>query len=307
MPEAVDANTIDSLGRAILAQLSPLTGARASGEVSVTAGAAAVVVPANTYLLPVVRGELRDDLPFKTVGDWQVNAGATSSIPIVSNVGGARMNLDAATVFRFDPPIDGVEGDVLLDAPGTAGGNDDGALLRRMGFFEDLDAQNASQDIFAGKLTEYPALMLTWQNSEPAEGAMAGLRQGNNRGRRAVKFFREYFVAYIAVGRLAADRRRRQEGLVAAQAASRLLTDRLQNDDGEQLCSVGGGVEIIGRTRVKRGPRHYIYAVRLRVNQVLQQAADTRVFHRWETTRIVSSLEAEPEALPVVDISEPMP
>ncbi len=266
-------NVIEQLGRALFAQLSPLTGARATGIITLISDALSLFeLPANTYLVPVVGGQLREDLLYKvapnpatanTGGSWVIDSGG-NSIPIISNVGGARHNLPAGTVFRFSPPVPNITSAVLpFD---LAAGSDAGALVRRVAFFEDLDSSNPSKDIFAAKLGDYPALMLVWQDSEPAEGTTAGLRQGANRGARKVRFMRERFVLYVITGRLEGDGSRRQDGLVVMQAVTQLLTDRQQNIDGEQLSTVGAGVEVNERTRLRRGERHYIYALRWRTN-----------------------------------------
>jgi hypothetical protein len=97
------------------------------------------------------------------------------------------------------------------------------------------------------------------------------------------------------------DSARRQEGLVVMQAVSRLLTDRQQNLDGEQLSSVGAGVEVNQRSRLRRGERHYIYAIRLRLNQVFTPI-DERAFNAWITTAYTGTLPAREAPEPVVPI-----
>lgn len=311
MAEPLAFNTIEQLGRAIVATLAPATGVRATGSITVTGGAAELVLPANTYLLPIVDGQLRDDLVFKTTDDWTVPAlVAEPGVTIKSNVGGIRHNLPAGTVFRFNPPVDGIAGAATLDADMTDG-SDAGALIRRVAVFEDLDSASPSHDLFAAKIGDR-GVMIIWTNSEPVEGAMGGLRQGANRATRTRKFWRESFVLYVVVTRLTGDSARRQEGQVIMQAITRLLTDRMQNDDGEQLSTVGGGVEVTNRARLGRNERHYIYGVQIRANQTLEPAADTRVFERWLRTSYVGAVPGreppEPiEDLEVVDATDPMP
>lgn len=319
MTEPLTLNTIDRLARGILAQLTAMTGVRATGTITVTANAGAPdkVIQPNAYLMPIVGGQVRDDLVFKvdrnpatTDGSWTVPHGTTASIAIKSNVGGARHNLTAPTTFRFDPQLTDFAATATLNATMTDG-SDTGALVKSVGFFEDIDSANPEKDIFAAKFGNFPALMLVWQDSEPAEGLTAGLRQGGTRGARKVRFIRESFVLYPIAGRLQGDTFRRQEGLLVMQAATRLLTDRMRNIDGEQLTSIGAGVEILGRTRLRRGQKHYIYGVRLRVNQSLQPI-DERSFTAWITTAIEASLPGrtapEPtDDLTVVDVEDTMP
>ncbi len=311
--DPVDVNAIEQLARAIFGALSPITGTRATGTVTLTAlaGSGNLQLPPNTYLRPVVAGVARDDLLFKTSADFTIAAGTSEGgVPIKSNLGGRRHNLPAGTHFRLDPVPDGFAYIATLDAPMTDA-TDDGSMLRSLAFFEDIDAGNSEQDIFAARLTA-PALMLVWLRSEPAEGAMAGLSQGQNRASRSAKFFREYFVAYVVVGRLESDTARRKDGLLIAQAVSRLLTDRMQNDDGEQLSSVGGGVDVTGRARYRRDENRLIYAVSFRVNQVLEKAPDTRFFNPWERTRIRGTQPGgeapEPtDDIETVDVTDDMP
>lgn len=308
MAESLTVNTIERLARALLATLTPITGVRATGSVTVTGLDGAELLPRNTYLIPVVGGQVRDDLLYKTVAEAGFRGAGEASIAITSNVGGSRHNLPAGTVFRFDPPVPLFEPTATLEASMTDG-SDEGVLLRSVAYFEELDSANPGKDIFSAKLGEFPGAMLIWADSEPAEGALAGLRQGSNRGGRRVKYMRENYVLYVVLGRLAGDSARRQQGTTVLQAITRLLTDRMQNDDGEQLSSVGGGVDITGRARLRRSESHYIYGLRLRVNQALQ-AFETRSFGPWETTRYTGTLpprDVQEDPLVILDDTEAMP
>src|SRR5690349_10878093 len=256
MAEPLTANSIERLSRALFGALAPITGDRASGQVLVTAGPAPVVVPRNTYLVPVTEGKLREELLYKTTAEVQIAANSMALLPIVSNVGGRRHNLPEATPLRFDPPLEGFVGTALLNAAMTTATQ---GLVRSLSIFEDVDAGNPGKDFFDAGLFDFPAMILAWQQSEPVEGVQGGLRRGSNRGARAVTFYRETFVLYVIAGRLRGPGFRRQEGLTLVQAAARLLGDRMQNDDGEQLSTIGGGVEIIDRARLARGATHYLY------------------------------------------------
>jgi hypothetical protein len=314
MTESLALNTIEKLGRAILAQLSPMCGVRSTGTVTVTADAGAdKVLQPNTYLVPVIGGQERSDLVFKvtrnpatvnangTGGAWTISGGATGSVAITSNVGGARHNLADGTTLRFSPEVEGFVATATLDAA-MVDGADTGQLVKEVAFFEDLDAANPSKDIFASLLARFPALMLAWQSTEPAEGTTAGLRQGSTRGARRVRFMRETFSLYAISGRLEGDTKRRQEGLLILQAATRLLTDRQCNDDGEALSSVGAGVEIVNRDRLARGAKHYIYFLSLRVNQTLQPI-DSRTFNTWITSAIAQALPGGEAPEPTGDLT----
>jgi hypothetical protein len=316
MAEPIVLNTIERLGRALFATIAPATGVRGTGAMTVTApdNPDPIALPRNTYLVPVVGGNERTDLLYKTTEDWvipSVRDGATEpGVPITSNIGGARHNLPAGTVLRFDPPVDGIHPTATLDADMTDA-SDAGALIRSAGFYEDLDLANPSDDLFAARVGDR-GVMLIWSRSEPAEGALGGMRQGSNRATRAARFWREHFVLYVVVSRLTGDTRRRQDGHLIVQAITRLLTDRHQNDDGEQLSTVGSGVEITERARLGRRANHYIYGVQLRVNQTLEATISGRTFAPWLRTHYEGTLpgreDPEPiQDLEVVDVTDPMP
>lgn len=311
MAEPLVLDSIERLGRALLATLAPATGVRATGTVTASSGGAEVEIPPNSYLVPVVGGKMRDDLLFKTTDSWTLPPNATEAgIPITSNVGGARHNLPVGTVLRFDPVLDGVERDVTLDGS-MSDGSDEGQLIRAVAFHEELEVSNPSQDLFSSKIGE-GGVLLVWTQSDPMEGSMAGLRQGSSRATRNARFWRENYVLYVVATRLASDNDRRQKGKLILQAVTRLLTDRHMNDDGEVLSTVGAGVEITNRARLGRTDKHYIYACTLRANQTLEQGLSAREFIVWQRTRYRGAQPGreapEPiEDLEVVDATDPMP
>jgi hypothetical protein len=300
--DPITTDHIERLGRALLAALTPITGDRASGEVLVTAGPAELVIPKNTYLLPVVGGQLRDDLPFKTTETVTVEADSSQLLPITSNIGGARHNLGDGTVFRFRPRLPGLLLDeALADGPMT-GGTDTDALIRAAVVFEDIEEAGPSKDIFASKISDSPAVVLAWSFSDPVDGASAGLGTKSTRAGRGKQFWRENFVMYVRAGHLGSDHERRREGQVVAQAITALLTDRKVNLDGEVLATVGAGVEITQRVKLGRSQTYYLYGMRLRATQTIERA-DERTFARWLTSRI----EGAAEELPLVDVTVDMP
>jgi hypothetical protein len=324
MEEPLTLNTIERLAMGIFAQLAPLTGDRGHGTVTVTADAGPdpFVLARNAYLWPVVAGVLRPDMPFKvaanpatlaadgTGGDWPIPAGTSGPVAVLSNVGGAQHNLPAGTVFRFNPPQPDFAATATLDAAVTDASGD-GALVQRVAFFEELDSANPGKDLFSAALGNYPALMLVWRESTPAEGPMTGLRQGGTRAARGVRFFRESFSLYVVTTRFTSDPQRRQDGLIILQGITRLISDRMMNDDGEHLTRVGAGVEITGRDRLRRGEKIYVYAIDFRVNQVMT-AIDSRSYNRWLKTAYTGTLPGreapEPTTpLTLVDAEYPQP
>lgn len=315
MPDPIGFDALEAIARALFALVTPITGERSSGTITVSApgmGPGQALLPANSYLRPVVGGSLREDLVFKTTDDWVLALGTTESgVPITSNVGGARHNLAAGTVLRFDPVPPGYARDVTVDADMTDG-SDVGSRLKSLAFFEDIDSANPSADIFGAKLAA-PALMLVWQRSDPADGLNAGLSRGQSRRARNVVTFKESFTAFIITARLTGDPARRREGLILAQDISRLWSDRMQNDDGEQLSTVGSGVEITGRSRYRRDEKTYIYTVGLRVNATLEGTGSLSLnAGPWDRTRtrgaVPGGVDPEPtDDLVTVDATDEMP
>lgn len=321
----VDFDSIEALARAILAQLAPLTGERGTGSVVVSnPSGAAVELDPNMYLLPVVDGELADDLVFKVTpnpatvqphgkgGAWTIPAGGTATVAIRSNLGGARHNLRAGTVLRFDPVLEPLARDVELVASISDGADfaDDELALRRAVYYEDMDPAAVERDIAGGRLARLPGAMIVWTQSTPYEGRTAGTNQGSTRLADGIRGFAENFRLFVVSATAASSGKRRGDGLRLLQTISRLLTDQQTNDDGEQLTSLGS-LEIINRSRFVRNEKHYVYALTLRVNRVLART-DTRSFVPWLRTRLLQRAPGreapEPTTpLTIVDIGVPIP
>ena len=150
MAEPLTLNYIEVLARSIFAQLNTVTGTRSTGTVTVTGtvGSGGATLPRNSYLVPIVRGDEREELAFKigpdpttlnpngTGGDWAIADGAAvPAVDLLSNVGGARHNLDTGTELRFDPILPGIEPLVTVETPGIANGAN-GELVQQVAFFE---------------------------------------------------------------------------------------------------------------------------------------------------------------------------
>lgn len=321
------------LARALLSALvagggdhAGFTGTRSSGPVRVknTTGAA-IALPPNTYLVPLIQGLGSAQIdpnqlykvgfnsatagPHKTGGAWTIPTGGSGlAVTIVSAIGGLRQNLPTGTTLRFDPAVAGLEPTVLVESPGLAGGLDPtapGGLLSAA-FYENL-GPSQYQDIFAAGLSRFPALLLTWLGSDPAEPAVAGLAQGSTRVARGRRIFRETLVGSVIGSNVESDARRRAEGLETMAWLTDLWSDRMRNDDGEALSMAGGGVEVTSRRRQIKDPRYYIYDLALAANIVVTRS-DSRTFNDWTKTRIVEQTETQAgQKLKIPDITEPMP
>ena len=331
MTTPIDYDVIEQLARAMFGQISPITGTRATGTVRVnnTSGEDAIVAQ-NSYLLPVVgselgagKGELREDLVFKTRpnpatakahgmgGDWTVPAGESLDIAIWSNLGGARHNLPAGTVFRWDPPQFDLGPTVTLNAPMTDGADrlPGQVAVQRAIYFEELDSAASEKDLQDARLNALPAVMLVWRQSTPAEGRTAGTNQGSTRLADGARLFAENFRLYVIVGDHSSDKRRRSGGLTVVQALTRLLSDQQQTRDFERICAVGS-LEILSRDRLSRGERHYIYAISLRINRIIDRLEE-RTFRPWLKTHLQVRVPGDPATVTDdmlrVDVVDPNP
>ena len=321
----IDHDVIEQLARAVLGQLSPLSGTRGTGKVLVENDTAdAISIEKNMYLLPNVGslGELADDLVFKTRpnpdtleehgvgGAWLVPANDSLEVDVWSNLGGARHNLPAATVLRWDPPLTGLGPTVeLVDAIVDGANKPDLPRLDAAVYYEELDSAKIAKDIAAGRITA-PGMFLIWEGSTPAEGRTAGTNQGSSRADTERRFFAENYRIFVIVSDHSSDGQRRGSGLRLLQGITRLLSDQQVTSDFEQLTGLGS-LEILGRSRFTRDERHYVYQLPYRVHRVLKRL-DTRSFIPWLQTHIVASAPGreapEPtEPFVMADVTDPNP
>lgn len=286
--------------RAILAAAQPTTGDRASGTVAVTTTGSEVVLPRNSVLLPVLNGQIRNELIFKTDKgthlqngcpkySWLIPAGG-ASVSVISNVGGARHNLPAGTVLRWDPPITGLSPTATVEAPGFAGGADPTFFggLKSAVVYEQFGGPSPSLEIFRSRMNLLPGMMVVWDGSEPADGAATNqLERGSSRAGRDSLLFREKFLILVIVNRKDSDDKRRDEGLEALDSLTEWLTDR-QSVDG-LVFSTPTGAQIRERFRLSGDSlvyqEHYIYGMRLSVVRAYTRR-DARSYNDWLSTRI---------------------
>jgi hypothetical protein len=321
----VDHDVIEQLARAVIGQLSPLSGTRGTGRVLVVNDtASAITLEKNMYLLPNVGtlGELADDLVFKTRpnpdtleahgegGVWTIPANDELEVDVWSNLGGARHNLPAGTTFRWDPPLTGLGPTcTLVDAITDAANKPDLPRLDALVYYEDLDSAKIAKDLAAGRIST-PGGFLIWEGSTPTEGRTASTNQGSTRADSERRFFCENYRIFVAVSDHSSDRERRGGGVRLLQGITRFLSDQQVTSDFEQLTGLGA-LEITGRSRFIRGERHYVYQLAFRVNRVIRRL-DTRSFIPWLQTHIVASApgrEAPEPTTPFVmaDVTDPNP
>jgi hypothetical protein len=273
--------------RAILAQLAPLTGTRASATVMAASLTEDVAVPRNTYLVPIRDGEERPELSFKTTGDMTVTP-AGASVPIVSNSGGVRHNLRGSTTLRWDPPIPGVEAMVRLEAPASGGADPaPGGALSALRFDELRPAQGG-KDIFAAAVTQTPAFVLVW----------GGDRLQSEPLRRGEWLYEQTHVLYV-VSSDARDARRRTEARRLLHHARELFLGRSRNPDGELLTSKGS-VTVESAEHIARSQTRGVFALTLKTNCALERR-DERSFPYLSAVNLTETAPGADADLPVVD------
>jgi hypothetical protein len=309
----VDFDAIGSLARALLAQLSPLTGTRATATLRIVNDSGGiVVVPANTYLVPVVGNERADELAFKTTrdpitarahgqgGNWTVLQGNRVRVRVQSNLGGVRHNLPAGTRMLFDPPIEGLTATLFNDASGGT----DSSLLRRATYYEELDGARIERDLQNARVHSLPGVVLIWAGSAPAEGRTVGLEQGSTRASFEQRVMRETFELFVVAGNMGGDSSRRSDGLVTLQAVTRMLTDQVSNLDGE-LLAVVGSLEILGRERFERGQRTYVYRMQVRCSRLdtLLPNVDPGDYPQWAVAHVDVALPGREDPEPTAPLT----
>ena len=308
-------NNIEKLARGIMATLSPLTGERASGIVSMTATDADVVIPKNTYLAPVKNNGILQHYLFKVAanpatedGSWTITSDGVE-VPLVSNIGGERHNQPDGTRFVFveNPPgLEGIEPEIYAVGDFTWG--DNSGSVRQVVFYEDLDTQKQARDFFDASLGKFPGILIAWNSTEPLEGRTFGASKGATRAGRKSNIQREVFQIYVVTSKKESDPIRRRAGMDIMQDATVLLVDTMASPDGELLNVFGNGMDINQRSRAARGTNSYIYVLNLRVSTNLQRC-EFRQFNPWITMHYKHLLETDgvnPERA-LVDIKASIP
>lgn len=296
-------NSIENLGRAIFAQLSPLTGTRATATITVTAeaGGGDVVLEPNTYLAPIPDGQIQRLWLFKVLpnpatvtgivehgtwqgGQWTVPDGASLVVNVTANLGGSQHNLPVNTPLRFVDPVPGLQVMATFATAGTGGAG--GGLVRRMTLWQLFNNPQAAFQHFMSGTGEFPAIMLCWVSSSPLEGRTTGGRQGSTRKGRRARIFQENFSLYITTGKLTDAHTRRGEGETIMTAATGYITDRRLNIDCEPLTQMGSGVEVTGRSVVVANRGMYIYRIDFVCNAAIipdgDSAVDARVYPSFD-------------------------
>jgi hypothetical protein len=294
--------------RAIMATMQPLTGTRSAGTVLVESSGADLVLPRNSYALPIIEGQQRPDLAMKvaegpgTNGSWTVTAGGTQ-VDMFSNIGGKSQYIPTDTVLAFDPPISGIKSAVastpFLGAADltTFGSLKDLAMFEHMGTLQ--------RDLSRSSIKGFPCALLTWVDDEPADSATTSMTMRETRlGTRKSMYKLTYQIAVISE-RGESDHARRTEGLEVLDQIAMLLADR-QAVDGQPF-SNPSGLQIVRRWRETGGgpdyQRYYVYGLLVSAMVTLSRD-DTRPYSPWLVTNLNADkqLDGEPDLRLVKDV-----
>lgn len=310
------------LGDVILAQLWPLTGERAFGQALVFATGPDVKLPANSYAVPIVKGQGFDQkrvkvdwnpdtaLAHQMGGDWTVTSAGTL-VTFKSNVGGSQMNFPSGSQLRFIPPVPGVNPVCVIQEPGFTGGTS--GIVKSVTQFDDFPNTDAAQASLEGKLGAFPAIVLAWMRSTPVEGRTAGLAQGQTRKGRDVRFYFDNFAMYVIASNSQSGEQRRALALNIKDTVMDLLGDYNRNFDGEYMAFAGTGIEIIDVNRVPRTENTMIIMVTMRTISV-RKRVEFRSFNKWREVQYKDFRPADAPANPntpplnpeELDVSKPL-
>ena len=278
-----------NVARDLSSILHPLTGTRATGTVTITASGADVDVDVGSYLVPVIDGTYRDDLAWKIdKGDnsdksWTVTNTGTD-VTMTANLGGARFNLADATSLYFDPAISGISTAVVKGAI-TNGVNPSDIGLTDIQIFEHFSPPGDGTDLARSSIRRFPAAMLAWLDSQPADGGSTSQISQPTRAGRGRILYSESFELYIFTENQRSDHLRRQDGLRLLDAATLLLTSRRSSDDVG--VSAPSGIQVrrrfrhnlTNRTGVQR---YYAYGLEIGLMTTFERT-DTRTYNDLET------------------------
>lgn len=303
--------SVIEIARDLMAAISPVTGTRGSGQILVrTKGTSQVFLPRNWHLFPIVNGAAREDLLFKvdqgpnraiypngvrkkanaTEPDaeswWTVQPSGTL-VNVTSVVGGKRFNLPKNTKFIFDPNHNDLEVEAVLQATITDGSDPTHfGGCKSVVQFEQLNASSVSLDVFRSSVGKFPAVIIVWDGSEPADGTtQSSIDRGRTRVGSVSQLFKERFNLFVLTERLDSGAIRSAEGLKLLDDITYWLTD-MQSVDGE-IFSSPTGIQIRGRARIAVDASAYqslyIYLLQISITTCVKPY-DSRTFQPWLRT-----------------------
>jgi hypothetical protein len=229
---------------------------------------------------------------------WTVTSGGTD-VDIFSNLGGARHNLLQDTVLVTDPPIAGLAS-IVIKADITDGTDlTTFGAVKDVAMWENVLGPNQALDLRRSTLKGFPAVLLGWQGSEPADGSTVSQTARRTRTTRTQILYREEYQIIVISSRAESDHIRREEGLEILDSVTGALTDR-HMVDGYSV-SNPAGIQIRNRYRMPTShesfQRFYLYGITLAAMRPFVWDDTRPAPADWELT-VIDSLAMQRPALP---------
>lgn len=275
-------STTNTVARRLLGLFSLLSGDRGSGAVRVIATGAPIVLEKGEYLAPIANGQADYQRLLVVSATTTVASGAGTLVPVVSMLGGTEQTFPVGTVTRFDPPIEGLQPTATVE---TAISGATSGTVKQVSSYEQLGAA-AARDLFSGKITRYPAVVLSWNDSSNYEPSAKG-SDTNNEG----------WVAYVVVSRVDATERRAREGLDILDELEELLVQRTSFDG---LFLSRAPIRVQRRGRLAVTPQVYVYTIEFETSRLAVRRSLVAA-QPWLTSRVdVPTGETPSATIPVV-------
>jgi len=284
--------------RGIQALLAHLQGNVARGSAMVRSTGLSGSVPKGAFAVPVINGQTREDAlvfvrPNQATADgsWFVTSGG-AEVDIESVQGGTHVNLPAGTELRWIPALSGVEARSLV--VGAMTGGDRSGPLRQVRYFKDLGGQQQARALYNASVTDYPAVLLAWDSSIPADGSSQAFYGPNaTRPGRGVRVWRHEWAIHLITSRLDTADERTREGDQLRDYMCRLLTDRVAVR-GLRV-SLDPGTQMMGAKLLMVTPTVYVDEITFGTAYTLSkyQLPDDPEPQVWSWTRMQGVLPAQ--------------
>lgn len=243
---------------------------------------APVILEKGEYLVPIANGQADYQRLLIVSATTTVASGAGTLVPVVTVLGGTEQTFPIGTVTRFDPPIAGLNPTATIE---TAVSGATGGEVKQVSYYEQLGA-SAARDLFSGKITRYPAIVLSWNDSDQYEFTQKGA-DSNVDG----------WIAYVVVSRLDATERRTREGLDILDDLEELLVQRTGYDG---LVVSRHPIRIARRGRLAVTPQVYVYLIEFETSRIAVRRSLVSG-SPWNLSRVdVSTGETPSDTIPVV-------
>jgi len=266
-------------------------GPAASGVLTVHSSGATGSVPFGACAIPIAGGALAEEgTVFATRnaatadGSWPVVL-AGSPVPVQALSGGPAGNQDAATAYRWDPPLPGIEA-TSVAAAGVAGGSLSGAYagLRQVRLYKAL-TQASFEQFLRAQLSQFPGAVLAWESSTPLDGPMAaapGPRQARvGRGRF---LYRHTWSLFLVESRLDSEAERRREGDTLRDDVIETLFGTMRVRGGLRV-SNEPGAEVLEARVFAVTPSSYVDLVRFGTIATVEHRSSAD-YNDWLTTQL---------------------